>query len=377
MAFLENGSPDASLVLIVDDEVGVLGSMTHLLSAEGYRVLSATEAGAGLALLKTYPIDAVISDIILPGVTGTDFLSEVKRIAPDIEVIMMTGEPDTESALTSLRHHAFDYLPKPMDPDRLLRVLENAVRLRRTREENRVLHARLENRARELEEIVRDRTAELARLSGVLLGIQDAERARLSGEVHDSIGQALLLLRMQLQYLKKDYEQVSVELGGELDRILELLIETIESCRRVARAMSPPELQELGLFDAIVQLSRTLKPAGIEIECDVNGTASLDGARALHAYRIVQECLTNGIKHSGGDRIRVLLRGANGTLVLSVQDNGRGIQPRESGAGTGIGMAIMRQRAALAGGHLKVRSGFGIGTEVCLTLSIARDGEVT
>ncbi len=360
---------DGPCVLVIDDEASIRNSLQLLLGAERYEVLLAENAAQGLAMIKSHHVDAIISDILMPGMKGTDFLSAVRRLAPDVEVLLMTGAPNTETAVEALRADAFDYLPKPLDPDRLLHVLGNAVLLGRARLENRKLNKRLHRRAVELERLVQERTAELARLSEELIQIQDRERSRVARELHDTIGQALLSLRLELQRLRDETTAEQPQIAARIERLIDYLAGTTENCRQLSHGMSPLGIAVVGLANAIRELCDGLSSTGgARIACKLEDTDDLFSEdAALHIYRIVQESLVNALRHSGAAALEVALHRKDNNVVLTIRDDGNGFAQSPS---SGMGLAIMTKRAALVDGTLSFAALSPRGTEVRLVVPV-------
>jgi len=150
-------------ILVVDDEQGIRITLKEFLKEAGYEVRIAENADAAIKLLRQIEFDVVLSDIILPRVTGVDLLKAVREAAPHVKVIMMTGEPTVETAAESLRFGAFDYLFKPISKDVVLKIVRNALNVkileddkRRLEEDNRRYQENLENLVRERTKALRD-----------------------------------------------------------------------------------------------------------------------------------------------------------------------------------------------------------------------------
>ncbi len=362
----------AAHVLLIDDDPAVLDSMGMLLEEAGFYVLRAKDGVEGLHFLSHNPVEAIVCDIIMPGMDGTEFLEKARERCNDVSIILITGEPTTETALEALRSQAFDYLPKPLDPERFIRTVTNGIEAARVKSENRILNDRLQQRAAALEVLVRERTLELARLSSELIEIQDAERRRMARELHDSVGQSLLSLRMEMQALKDDFagnESLVIRLQGLLDR----LTSTTDEIRRISHAMNPVELSELGLGPAIHALSESLNAVSdIDIVCFAEHTGRGVGAeQSLHVYRVAQECLSNAVRHSSARNISVMYRETEDTGHLSVSDDGSGMS--EDSRNRGIGLLILRERAALASGRLEIISSPASGTRIELQFAKMAD----
>lgn len=116
-------------VLVVDDEKGIRITLKAFLTDAGYEVCIAEDGRAALKMLEEGSFDVLVSDIIMPGFSGVELLKSVKKTSPHIQVILMTGEPTSETASEALRAGAFDYLAKPIHKDKLLLTVANAAKV--------------------------------------------------------------------------------------------------------------------------------------------------------------------------------------------------------------------------------------------------------
>ena len=126
-------------ILIVDDDQGTLASLSRAFALEGYTALTATSAARGLEKLDEEAVDAILSDVVMPEMDGIEFLARVRAKAPDVPVILMSGQASIETAVKATRLGALDFVEKPVGLDRLLLTLRNALRLDRLQRENREL----------------------------------------------------------------------------------------------------------------------------------------------------------------------------------------------------------------------------------------------
>ena len=126
-------------ILIVDDEPNIRKLLAGVLTDEGYAVDSAGETRAALAALEAGGVDLVLLDVMLPGVDGIAFLSELKRLEAAPAIVMMSGHGNIQTAVEATRLGAVDFLEKPIKAERLLLSIENALHLSRLRDENRRL----------------------------------------------------------------------------------------------------------------------------------------------------------------------------------------------------------------------------------------------
>ncbi|MBI3476283.1 MAG: response regulator [Acidobacteria bacterium] len=248
--------------------------------------------------------------------------------------------------------------------------------LKRAEEDYRVLAETLEgavqSRTRELE--VRNtevllQSEQLRHLSRRLLQAQDEERRRIARELHDSAGQILTALAMSLarivQNAKKDAAAWSEDVVDS-ERLVQQLSQEI---RTMSYLLHPPLLDEAGLPGALDWYIRGLMDRG---NLDIGLTISEDLGRLpremeLAMFRLVQECLTNIHRHSGSKKAMIEVSCENDTVVLNVQDEGKGISPEKlaeiQSRGAGVGIRGMRERVLPLGGEMSIQSN-GQGTTI-------------
>ena len=135
-----------SAVLVIDDEEIMREILSTLLEREGYSVRTAASGAEGLDLARSLPFDAVIVDVMMPGIDGIQVLDELQKMDDDLPVLMVTAYASMESAISAMKKGAFDYITKPFKNDEVLVVLRNAVERRRLVEENVVLKQNLQAR---------------------------------------------------------------------------------------------------------------------------------------------------------------------------------------------------------------------------------------
>ena len=126
-------------VLIVDDEVSILQSMSGILEDEGYGVILAESGEEALEKIRKDMPDLILLDIWMPGVNGMDVLDEIKKLYPLVPVIIISGHGTIETAVKATRMGAFDFIEKPLSIERILVSIQNAIEYSRLEEENRIL----------------------------------------------------------------------------------------------------------------------------------------------------------------------------------------------------------------------------------------------
>ena len=190
---------------------------------------------------------------------------------------------------------------------------------------------------------------------------QELERQRLARELHDETGQALTSILLGLKTVEDAPTLEKVRAGA--NELRELVVATLHDVRRLAVELRPKALDDFGLVAALERLAQTFSEAtGIEVQLEATlGGERLPGEVETTLYRIVQEALTNTIKHAGARKISILLMRRGGAATAVIEDDGRGFDPtavREDG----LGLLGMRERVALLEGKLTVESSPDAGT---------------
>jgi len=245
------------------------------------------------------------------------------------------------------------------------------------------LHRRRERDLRvargELELQVEQRTVELNAanqslrdLTSRLLQLQDDERRRIARERHDSVGQMLVALNMNLSALGGDIERLAKTANTVKDSTS--LVESLTSeIRTISHLLHPPLLDEAGLASALRWYADSFsRRTGIVLSMDVSPRlVRLSREIETTIFRIVQECLNNIQHHSGSRTAAIWVDTVDEAVTLEVADQGRGI-PADRGAGRGVGIPGMRGRVQQLGGQFEITSGSD-GTRVKVTLPVARE----
>ena len=148
-------------ILVVDDEKCIRITLREFLIDDQHEVFIAGDADQALKILEENLIDVVVTDIILPRISGVNLLHEIRSISSQVQVIMMTGEPTVDTAAESLRSGAYDYLYKPINKEEILKTVKNAARIKDLDDQKRALQHENLRYQQELEKIVAERTCAL------------------------------------------------------------------------------------------------------------------------------------------------------------------------------------------------------------------------
>lgn len=197
-----------------------------------------------------------------------------------------------------------------------------------------------------------------------LLSTQERERGRMAAELHDAIGQNLVVLGNRVNAMRRDGEAEA----ATLDALIDVNRDTLARVRALAASVRPAEIDRLGLGGALsTMLDRAVAGTTIEARAEIEAADTLvrDEDR-IHVYRIAQEAVTNALKHAGASSLRLSLRPAGARVRLEVADDGGGFDIRRNSEG--FGSASMRERAVLVGGDIEIDSRPGAGTRIALLL---------
>jgi len=228
---------------------------------------------------------------------------------------------------------------------------------------------RLERHAREKYEETLRSQHELKELSKRLVDAQEQERRAISRELHDQVGQSLTALLMDLQNLS-DTPAPASSLASGLQRIKLLAEECVNEVRNMALLLRPSMLDDLGLIAALEWQGREVsKRTGLVVDViDDKFADDLPEDHRTCVYRVVQEALHNCVKHAHARRVRVVVQEQDQHLILSIEDDGIGFDPRRH---RGMGFLGMHERVSRLGGHLIVDSLPGRGTRLRVELPLS------
>jgi PAS domain S-box-containing protein len=222
---------------------------------------------------------------------------------------------------------------------------------------------------------LRESEKKLRTLTSQLLTVQEEERRRLSRELHDGLGQTLLVLKLQMRALERRLQPDQEALRRECDQNLHQIDGIIEDVRRMSRALSPSVLEDLGLTVALRHLceefAKLHENLSLSLELDdISGMFPKEAE--INIYRIFQESLSNIGKYAQARGVSLAVKKQDGKVAFAIEDNGRGFQLEEvqarDGTARGLGLATMTERVRMLGGDLHLSSQRGAGTRVSFTL---------
>ncbi len=280
-----------------------------------------------------------------------------------------------------------------------LRLNQTVVAVRTEARERQRAEEELRQAHDQLEEHVRERTAELSQalsrleseiavregkeeqlrsLSLHLMTLQDEERRRIARELHDTAGQTLAAMKMSIALIRAT-DGARPELARLVDDLNALTDEALQEVRTTSYLLHPPLLDEAGIASAARWFVEGFaRRSGIQVDCDIPDKMERPPRDCeLVLFRVLQESLTNVHRHSGASAARVRLHRATDIFELEVGDNGRGISEERlrrfnaAVGNAGVGISGMRERVRELGGRLEIRS-LKNGTTICVALPAMR-----
>lgn len=362
--------------------------MSARLLAEDYEVETAPDGQAALNAARERPPHLILSDVMMPVMDGFQLLEAIRadEHTRRIPVVLLSARAGEESRVEGMDAGADDYLIKPFSARELLARISARLEIARLQGEGerqyRELAGSLEGQVQARTKQLEFRTAELVKqsedirtLSARLLEHQNEERRHIARELHDSAGQTMAVLSLNLARLVEEARTKSPELAAEAQAAEQLVQQLQREIRTASYLLHPPLLDERGLASALEWYVRgAIERTGLAIELQVSEDfGRVPRETELVVFRLVQECLTNIHRHSHSESATIRLFRKDQSLALEVSDQGQGIPPdrlREIQEGaSGVGIRGMRERVRQFSGNMSIESDSS-GTRVYVTIPI-------
>lgn len=378
-------------ILAVDDNPAIRYSVVRRLRDAGFHVIEAATGAEALRRAREEPV-LITLDINLPDIDGFEVCRRLKSdpVTREIPVLHLSAScVGSDHKVRGLEGGADAYLSEPIDQQELVATVKALLRMREAQREARRQAEEAERARQELKAInqtlemrVQQRTAELQRhisevqkLSSFLLQAQDDERRRISRELHDSTGQLLVALKLNVNQLKSEFANTNPE--GE--RILQDTEAVVEEMSRQLRSMSyllhPPLLDEAGLVSALRwYVDGFATRSSLKVTLDVpDHLGRLPQLLETTIFRLIQECLSNIHRHSESKTGSIRIVTKDNEVLVEVSDEGKGFSFDSEVEGRtsrpGVGILGMRERVHRFGGTLDISSGSS-GTQVVARLPV-------
>ena len=370
-------------LLLVDDETDFRTPLKKRLQKRGFTVFEAENGDACLTFMATEPVDVVVLDVKMPGMSGLEVLSRIRDEFPGTEVILLTGQACTADGVDGIKKGAFDYLSKPVELEHLIQKINQAVEKRR-REAEKKQEAEFKARM-EQQMIATERLVSLGTLS--------------TGIAHE-IDNPLAIIRESAEYMrlllskmnntamprKADFENAITKIESAIDRASRITHQLLSFVRQPETMFTQTDLKLL-ISDTVNFAIKEARNRRIEI---VQETDLADGIIWSDPYAIRQvliNLITNAMAAVETDGVITIgLTNSEDAATISVKDTGPGI-PEENlkkifepffttkppGQGTGLGLYVSSGIVSRLGGKMNVFSRVGHGTDFRIALPRTRE----
>lgn len=367
-------------ILLAEDNADLRQYVRRLLG-DNYEIHATRNGKEALAALHSFLPDLVLTDVMMPELDGFDLLRELRRneSTRTIPVILLSARAGEDARIEGMEAGADDYVVKPFAARELLARVSAHITLGRVRREalarERALREELELRVQDRTKELQSANQELRELSSRLQQLQDEERRRIARDLHDSAGQLIAGIAMNVAALQRDAGKISSATAKRAQDTAELISQLNNEIRTISHLLHPPLLDEIGLASALrwyvdgfadrSKISATLDlPDNLErLPADVEITV----------FRAVQECLTNVHRHARSPSCAVKVFQDGDRLTVEVRDAGIGIskekRPTLAFSGSGVGLRGLHERLRHLGGTLEIHSS-GQGTVVMVRVPI-------
>jgi len=329
-----------SIVLIVDDDLTARETLMAMLEGEGYDLQAAKDGTQALQWLELLQPDLILLDVMMPGMDGYEVCRRVRSTPQlaEVPIILLTALDDRASLVRGIEAGADDFLSKPVDRRELTARVRTITRLNRYR----TLMEQREN---------------IRHMAEHTVAAQEEERQRITRELHDDLGQELTTHLLALRNLQEDLSLPEATISQRLQSLHDQSYEMLVRIRNLARDLRPPVLDTLGLKVAMQTYCteftrRTHLPVIFEADTTLPQFPDIYN---ITLYRVLQEALTNIVKHAHASQVWVDLSVEEATVNLTVQDNGTGFIGKNLPS-NGIGLTGLHERITIAGGTLTINS---------------------
>jgi PAS domain S-box-containing protein len=377
-----------SLILLADDNTDMREYLQRLLR-EQFEVVAVADGESALENARELRPDLILSDVMMPRLDGFGLLRAVRadQDLKGIPLILLSARAGEESRVEGLGAGADDYLVKPFSARELLARVGSHLSIARIRRESaeqfRSLSERLDAdvraRTRELAERGNDllkQSGQMRDLSRRLLQAQDEERRHIARELHDSAGQTLAVLSMNLGRLFQETQKKAPDIANRVEASEQLVQQLIQEIRTMSYLLHPPLLDETGLVSALSWYTQGLSDrSGVSVDLRIpEDFGRIPGDIELVVFRLVQECLTNIHRHSGAKNAVIRIARTRDSVSVEVCDDGRGMPAEKLSevqlGGSGVGIGGMRERVRQFQGDLRIESNAS-GTKVLVSIPLS------
>ncbi|MBX2975416.1 MAG: response regulator [Ignavibacteriaceae bacterium] len=371
-------------VLIVDDDYDFAKSIEGYLSDYSATVKIITNPAEAILSIENKKPDLVFLDLKMPKISGLDLLPLIKEVDEFLPIIIISGTLDLAEAVETVKSGADDFVSKPiLNFDEFGLVIKNVL-------EKNSLSKEIENYRNNLENIVELRTEELRNAnkqlleeiqkrknaeeqlkvgtSNVIKAIEES-RKMLSKELHDSIGQKMVFLKLNLELALKNKD----DSGRYIETASESVTQISTELSAIVKMLYPQSIDKYSLTDNIESLVESFrKISNLNIKTIIVGEEpALDRQVKLNIYRVFQEALNNITKHSKASSVVLITEFLDNKIRCEISDDGIGLEMNiENRRLTSTGFFSMEERIADLNGNFKIETEINKGVKIIFDLTL-------
>ena len=353
---MNSDTPVRTPILIVDDDFWMLRLIMQRLSSEDYNIEAVITGTEAIAWIKNHPESIVIIDYLLVDMTADVVLNSIDDQDSLVEFIVMTSIKEIKIAVAMMQLGAYDFIIKDNEfLATLPMVLEKVEQHLSIRKQLKISIAQLQV------------------LSSRLQVAQEEERHRIAQEIHDELGQSLTAIKLDLSWLKGE---IPAGLNDMIGQTIELTDRSIDTVRQISSRLRPRILDHLGLLAAIewhIKEFNRHSPIVCRLKNKLEEVHFSD-SQSIALYRILQESLTNVVRHSGAKTVVIDLKKQANQLVMNIADDGKGVTNSQLHNLDSLGIAGMLERLRPWKGQVTITNRKRGGTLVSARLPWQKSG---
>ncbi|MGA1865787.1 MAG: response regulator [bacterium] len=383
-------------ILIIDDEEGVRITLKKIMEREGYQVDTAADFVDAIQLLDKNSYHTVITDILLPGMSGLDLLRAIKERDQELPVIVITGEPNLETAKESIRYGAYDYIEKPVTKENLPPIVSRSVDKKVLTEEKKRLEKENLEYQRDLEKKVRERTKKIETLNLLLKEFQSklihSERLATLGTfvsfVSHELRNPLSVIQNSIYYLKTHIQTDNPKIDkyfGIMEDEVAIAHKIIDDFLNFTKGRSL-ELSLVDINDLIKKVIDLISiPENVKIVLDLKKDLPKIKVDGDYIQQVLINMINNAVQAMlNGGELRLSSLKEEEYLIVEISDTGVGIAEKDlerlfepffskKKKGTGLGLVICKFLIERHKGRIMVESKPDKGTKFSIHLPIDID----
>lgn len=311
-----------------------------------------------LRFVEEFNPDVILADYSLASFNGMQALRLVREKGGETPFILVTGVISEQMALDFLKEGVDDFILKSS-----FKRLPAAVI-------NTISKKNIELEKKQIEQELKKSHAELKSLLNKQHLAREEERMHIARDLHDELGQILTTLKIDVTMLQKKVmvKKMPAAIGEEFNEIKQTIDNITKSVKRISSGLRPDTMDELGLLESIKILCEDFeRRTSIRCVADLPKALDIDRDFSIAFYRIIQEGLTNVVRHAKASRVTIKMRVDKDQILLEIKDNGVGIPEEVATSSKSLGLIGLRERVHLFNGKFRIQGQKNKGTVISVS----------